>query len=93
MSNNHNVPDGWAMPDALTKKVSEALNRKSITPEQELQDALDDMARDIALIEPNPVGWGGWVIYLLEQILAEAYWRGKQGEFNEMLNSSGKEHN
>jgi hypothetical protein len=38
------------------------LNRKSITPEQELQDALDEMARDIALIEPDLKYWGGWVI-------------------------------
>lgn len=47
------------MPDDLAKKVSEALNRKSITPEDELADALDEMARDIALIEPDPKDWAG----------------------------------
>jgi len=48
------------MPDDLAKQVNEALNKKSITPEQELQDALDEMARDIALIEPDPQDWAGW---------------------------------
>ena len=45
------------MPHDLAKKVSEVLTRKSITPEDELQDALDEMARDIPLIESNPVDW------------------------------------
>jgi hypothetical protein len=30
--------------------------------------AVDDMARDIALIEPNLVDWGWWVMYLLDQM-------------------------
>jgi hypothetical protein len=59
MNNNPDVPEGWAVPDDLAKQVKEALNRKSITPEQEFQDALDEMARDIALIEPDPQNWGG----------------------------------
>jgi hypothetical protein len=41
---NPDLPEGWAMPDHLAKKVSETLNKKSITPEDELADALDDMA-------------------------------------------------
>ena len=45
------------------------------------------MARDIALIEPNPEDWGGWVIYLLEQMEAEAQRRGKQRDFDEMMKS------
>jgi len=68
---DNDLPPGWSMPDDLAKQVREALNRKSITPEEELQDALDDMARDIVLIEPNPQDWGDWVIYLLEQMEAE----------------------
>ena len=84
MSNN-DIPPGWSMPNDMAKKVSEALNTKSITPEDELQDALDEMARDIALIEPNPVDWGGWVIYLLEQMEAEAKRRGKASEFEGMV--------
>ena len=51
MKNNSDIPDGWAMPYDLTNKISEVLNKKSITPEDELADALGDMARDIALIE------------------------------------------
>ena len=50
MSKNHDLPDGWAMPDDLSKKISEVLNKKPITPEDELQDALDEMARDNAMI-------------------------------------------
>ena len=59
------------MPDDLAKKISEVLNNKPISLEDELADALGDMARDIALIELNPVDWGEWVIYLLEQMEGE----------------------
>ena len=47
MNNKADIPDGWAMPNDLANKVSEAMNRKSIPPEDELKDALDEMARDI----------------------------------------------
>jgi len=60
MSEN-DLPPGWAMPDDLAKKISEVLNHKPITPEDELSDAQKDMARDIALIESDPVDWGWWV--------------------------------
>jgi hypothetical protein len=60
------------MPDDLAKKVSETLNNKRITPDDELADALEEMARDIALIEPDPRDWGEWVQYLLEQMEVEA---------------------
>jgi hypothetical protein len=36
MNNKAKIPDGWAMPDDLAKKVSKALNRKPITPKDEL---------------------------------------------------------
>jgi hypothetical protein len=52
MDNDSKFPDGWAMPDDLAKKVNETLNKKRITPEDELADALEEMARDIALIDP-----------------------------------------
>lgn len=55
MNHKPDLPDSWAMPDDLAKKVSEALNRKPITPEDKLQDALDEMGRDIAMIEPDPM--------------------------------------
>ena len=61
-------PPGWAMPNDLSKKISEVLNNKPISPEDELADALEDMARDISLIEPDPVDWSGWVIYFLEMM-------------------------
>ena len=64
MSKYPDIPDGWAMPDDLSKKISEVLNNKPISPEDELADALDDMARDITLIEPEPKDWAGWVTYL-----------------------------
>jgi hypothetical protein len=63
------------MPDDLAKSISEVVNKIPTTPEDELADALDEMARDIALIEPNPVDWGGWVSYLLEQLEAKAHIR------------------
>jgi hypothetical protein len=47
------------MPDDLAKKISNGLNKKTIRPEDELVDALRKMARDIALIEPDPKDWGG----------------------------------
>jgi hypothetical protein len=59
IENNPDLPEGWAMPDDHAKQVNEALNKKSITPEDEFADALEDLARDIALIEPNPGDWAG----------------------------------
>ena len=58
MSDDYKKPDGWAMPDDLAKKVSDALNNKRITSEDELADALEEITRDIALIEPDPQDWG-----------------------------------
>ena len=60
MDNKSEIPDGWGMFDEMAKKVSEALNKKSTTPEDELVDALIDMARDIALIESDSLDWGGF---------------------------------
>ena len=64
MNNNPDVPDGWGMPDDLAKKVNEVLNNQPISPEDELADALDELARDIALIEPNPLDGGGGMGFL-----------------------------
>ena len=72
MENDSKIPDSWAMPDDLAKKVNETLNRKSVSPEDELADALEEMARDIALIEPDPVDWAGWLVYLFEQIKSDS---------------------
>jgi hypothetical protein len=43
------------------------------------------MARDFALIEPNPQEWGWWVNYLLERLEGEAKRRGKRDDFKLML--------
>ena len=67
------------------------LNNKPTSPEHDLQDALDEMARDIALIEPNPVDWGGWVTYMLEQLEGEAQRRVRIGDFEKMLRTLAKE--
>jgi hypothetical protein len=69
------------MPDDLAKRINEVVNKKPITPEDELKDALDEMARDIALIEPDLQDWGWWASYLLERMEGETRRRGKQGEF------------
>ena len=59
MDADRKIPAGWAMPDDLAKKVTEGLRRKTLSPEDELADALEEMARDIALIEPDPADWAG----------------------------------
>jgi hypothetical protein len=59
MDEDRKIPAIWEMPDDQAKKISEGLNKKGITPEDELADPLEDMARDIALIEPDPRDWGG----------------------------------
>ena len=44
-----------------------------VIPENvELKCALDEQARDIPLIEPNPQDWGLWISYMLEKMEAEA---------------------
>ena len=65
----YETPPGWSLPDDLAMKVNETLKKKSITPEEALQDAFDVMARDIALIEPNPVDWGRTIRSLSLSIL------------------------
>jgi hypothetical protein len=78
MVNKSDLPEGWAMPEYMAKRVSDSVNKKPESPEDKLQKALDEVARDIALIEPDPKDWGWWVSYLLEQLEEEAKQRGKQ---------------
>ena len=86
MSEN-DLPPGWAMPDDLAKKISEVLNHKPFTPEDKLSDAQEDMARDIALIEPDPEDWGGWVGNLLEQTQTKAEKDRNNASYEAMLPS------
>jgi hypothetical protein len=91
MNNKPDLPEGWAMPDDMAKRISELVNKKPYAPEDDLQDALDDMARDIALIEPDASDWGWWVTYLLEKMEVEAEKRGSQAYFDHMLKSQKKD--
>ena len=77
--------DTWGIPDDLANKVREALNKKSIRPEDRVQDALDEIARDIAIIEPDPQDWTGWVNYLLESLQTEAQKDRKSATYEAML--------
>lgn len=81
MANKSDLPEGWAMPEYMAKRVSDSVKRKPESPEDKLQKALDEMARDIALIEPDPKDWAWWVSYLLERLEEEAKQRGKQVDF------------
>ncbi len=85
MSKNPIIPETWGIPDDQAKKVSGALNKKSIRPEDRVQKALVEIARDIAIIEPDPVDWGWWVGYLLEKMEEEAQRRGRDKDFEKMV--------
>lgn len=61
MNDKSDLPEGWSMPDYMAKRVIDSVSKKPVSPEGELQKALDEMARDIALIEPNTFDWGWWV--------------------------------
>ena len=68
MSKNSNIPDTWGIPDDQANRVRDALSKKSIRPEDRVQEALDEIAREIAIIEADPKDWEWWVTYLQEQI-------------------------
>jgi hypothetical protein len=87
MVNKSDLPKGWAMPDYMAKRVSDSVNKRPESPEDKLQKALDEVARDIALIEPDPKDWAWWVSYLLDQLGEEAKRRRKLKDFKEMLKS------
>jgi hypothetical protein len=50
MDNDSKIPDGRAIFDDVAKKINERLNRRSLRPEDELADALDEMAGNLVLI-------------------------------------------
>ena len=49
MNNDDHVPEGWTVPDDMSEWFKKSVNRKPYAPEDDLQEALDDIARDIAL--------------------------------------------
>lgn len=55
------------MPDYLDRKINEGLNRKTLRPEDELADTLEETPRDTALIEPDPWNWGGYAVNVLDR--------------------------
>ena len=60
------------MPDDMARKIIQSVNKKRITPEDELEDAFSDLANDLRLIEPDASDWAWWVGYLLEQMEIQA---------------------
>ena len=85
MSKNPKIPETWGIPDDQANKVIEALSKKSITPEDAVQKALEEIARDIAIIEPDPQDWGWWIFYLVGKLEEEAKGHGKLSAFDGML--------
>ncbi len=49
----------------------------------------EEIARDIAILESNPLDWEGWVTYILEQLEVEAQRRRKHVAFIEIVKSLG----
>ena len=87
MTKNLTIPETWGIPDDQANKVREALSKKTIRPEDRVQRALDELARDIAIIESDPEDWFWWASYLLEQLEGEADRRGKKADFGKMMKS------
>ena len=72
-------------PTAFIKPDGFSTASVSVTPEDELADALEDIARDIALIEPDPRDWAGWVMYFVDQLEEEAKRRRRGFDFNSLM--------
>ena len=85
MTKNPSIPDTWGIPDEQATKVQQALSKKSIRPEDALQKTIEDLARDIAIIETDPMEWGWWVGYLLETLEGESLKRMMINDFEKML--------
>ena len=85
MKNYPNIPNTWGIPDDQATKVRDALSKKFLRPEDAAQKALEEIARDIAIIEPDPQDWEWWVMLLFEKMVQEAERRRKRAEFDKML--------
>lgn len=57
MEDHIDLPDGWEMTDDLANKISGVINKKPSIPDDELQNALEVMAQNIAL--SNLIHWIG----------------------------------
>jgi hypothetical protein len=85
MSKISNIPDSWGIADDQATKVREAQSKKSTKPEDAVQKAVEELARDIAIIEPDSRDWTGWVNYLLESLQTEAQKDRKSATYEAML--------
>jgi len=90
MSKNPIIPDTWGILNEQANKVREALSKKSIKPEDAVQKAIEEIARDIAIIEPDPKDWGWWVCYLLEELETRAKKRRLIDQYEYCLNVLGE---
>lgn len=90
MSKNPIIPETWGIPDDQANKVRETLSKKTINPEDAVQNAIEEIARDIALIEPDPEDWGWWVTYLLEELETQAKKRRLIDQYEYSLNVLGE---
>ena len=87
MNRKSELPPGWAMQEDQDRQISETLNKKPISPVDAMENVIKEIARDIALLEPNPHDWEWWVSYLLEQLEEKAQKRRNQVAYNEMVKS------
>jgi hypothetical protein len=87
MEKNPDLPPGWSMPEDQAKKLQEYLHKGPKSPEQELDDALQDIARDIAILEPDPADWEGWLSLFVAHLETEARQRRIHDSFMEMVKS------
>ena len=78
----YETPPGWSLPVDLADRLGEVMNQKPKSPENELADALEDMARDIAVVEPEPMDWVGWISCFLDQLEQESEKRIRGFDFN-----------
>ena len=85
MSKNPKIPDNLGIPDDQANRVREALSKKSVRPEDAVQKAIEEKARDITIIGPDPEDRGWWVGYLLEKLEEEAEKDRKRATFETML--------
>jgi hypothetical protein len=55
MVNNADLPEGWAMPDELAKRIYELVIKKQIRPEDDPKEAINDLVR-ASLVKTTRVG-------------------------------------
>ena len=75
----------------MSEWLRKSENKKSYAPEDDLQEAIEDLARDITILEPDPVDWGSWIKYMLEQLEGEVERRVRIGDFEKMLRTLADE--